>query len=90
MISIQNAVEPVASRSVNARNGMDYRSHWMSAPLSGGSRSPGLLQPANCDSEERQITLQPAATSNGLLLLERTELTPLPLSTGITPRFTLC
>lgn len=37
-----------------------------------------------------QITLQPAATSNGLLLLERAETDASALSTGITPRFTLC
>ncbi len=90
MISIQNAAEPVASLVRNARNGMDYRSQWMSAPLSRKSRRTGLLQPANCDSEERSNMLQPAATSNGLLLLERAETDHPPLSTGITPRFTLC
>ncbi len=53
---------------------MDYRSRWMSAPLS--RKEPpyrDYLQPANCDSEERWITFNPAATSNGLLLLERAE-----------------
>ncbi len=40
----------------------------------GGSRRPGLLQPANCDSEERSNNVTTlAATSNGLLLLERAE-----------------
>ncbi len=43
MISIQNAAEPVASRSVYARNGMDYRSRWMSAPLSRKEPPYGII-----------------------------------------------
>lgn len=43
MISIQNAAEPVASWSVNARNGMDYRSQWMSAPLSRKEPPYGII-----------------------------------------------
>ncbi len=74
MISIQNAAEPVANLSVNARNGMDYRSRWMSAPL---SRKESAVRDYYSQQiaivKNGQITLQPAATSNGLLLLERAE-----------------
>lgn len=53
MISIQNAVEPVASLVRECPK-------WDGLPLTldvsatfPGDRRPGLLQPANCDSEER-------------------------------------
>ncbi len=60
--------------SVNARNGMDYRSHWMSAPLfPEGAAVRDYYSQQIAIVKNGQITLQPAATSNGLLLLERAE-----------------
>lgn len=54
MISIQNAVEPVASlvRECPKWDGLPLTLD-VSATFPEGDRSPGLLQPANCDSEER-------------------------------------
>ncbi|VTQ19977.1 alpha-amylase [Escherichia coli] len=43
MISIQNAAEPVASLVRECRNGMDYRSQWMSAPLSRKEPPYGII-----------------------------------------------
>lgn len=54
MISIQNAVEPVASLvRVMPEMGWITAHTGCQRHFSGGSRRPGLLQPANCDSEER-------------------------------------
>ncbi|STL19872.1 alpha-amylase [Escherichia coli] len=53
---------------------MDYRSRWMSAPLS--RKEPPVRDYYSQQIaivKNGQITLQPAATSNGLLLLERAE-----------------
>lgn len=91
MISIQNAVEPVASpvRECPIWDGLPLTLD-VSATFPEGAAVRDYYSQQIAIVKNGQITLQPAATSNGLLLLERAETDALPLSTGITPRFTLC
>lgn len=91
MISIQNAAEPVANlvRECPKWDGLPLTLD-VSATFPEGAAVRDYYSQQIAIVKNGQITLQPAATSNGLLLLERAKLTPLPLSTGITPRFTLC
>lgn len=91
MISLPNTAEPIATpiRECPKWDGSPLTLD-VSATFPEGVAVRDYYSQQIATVKNGQITLQPAATSNGLLLLERAETDTSALSTGITPPFTLC